>query len=225
MRHAKAYNITLALLGFLVIITLSVVLILNFRPLYRHDMKTQNLSQLYSVSEDEIIKNYDALIDYNSLFYRGELRFPTLPMSHEGKIHFQEVKQIFDLLQLLLLLSVPAFLLMAIHAVKKRQLTFLLLIPCITGTVAAVVLLLALLDWQFFFTAFHRLVFQNDYWLFDPDTDPIINFLPDSFFFHCLAGILLCMAVLLGLCLFLHQILKRSQALKNSTLPQSAEYE
>ena len=208
------HNILPSITGFLFILSLSVVLILNFRPLYQYDMRSQHLSETYGLSEEEILSNYDALIDYNSIFYQGALHFPTLPMSKEGEIHFQEVKQIFDAIQILLIVTSLTFLPLAARAIRMKSCTFLLLIPGITGIVAAAVLAGALIDWEGFFVAFHQLAFQNDYWLFDPETDPIINLLPDLYFFHCLAGILLCMAILLGFCLLLHHILQKRSSKK-----------
>ncbi|WP_265881320.1 TIGR01906 family membrane protein [Clostridium perfringens] len=32
------------------------------------------------------------------------------------------------------------------------------------------------------FTLFHKIFFNNDYWIFDPKKDPIINVLPESYF-------------------------------------------
>ncbi|HBJ2615605.1 TPA: TIGR01906 family membrane protein, partial [Clostridium botulinum] len=40
------------------------------------------------------------------------------------------------------------------------------------------------------FTLFHRIFFSNDYWIFDPNKDPIINLLPEAFFFHSVLLIL-----------------------------------
>ncbi|NFG14547.1 TIGR01906 family membrane protein, partial [Clostridium botulinum] len=40
------------------------------------------------------------------------------------------------------------------------------------------------------FTFFHKIFFSNDYWLFDPNKDPIINLLPETFFFHSVLLIL-----------------------------------
>ena len=34
------------------------------------------------------------------------------------------------------------------------------------------------------FTIFHHLLFKNDYWLLDSNTDDLINLLPESFFIH-----------------------------------------
>ena len=35
-----------------------------------------------------------------------------------------------------------------------------------------------------FFILFHETFFNNDDWLFNPATDPIINVLPEQFFMH-----------------------------------------
>lgn len=195
-------NLLLAALGVCLIISFSVVLILNFRPIYYHDMTAMDLAERYQMPEEEIRANYDALIDYNSLFFRGELHFPTLPMSGEGRIHFEEVKRIFDGLQILLILSAVCFFPLAFYQLRRhKNRGFLLLMPVITAVIAGLTGILSVVNWEWFFTAFHHVLFRNDYWLFDPDTDPIINLLPDEFFFHCLMGILAMVAGLLLLSL------------------------
>jgi len=199
----------LTILGFLFILSFSVVFILNFRPLYYHDMKTQNLSERYQMPEEEIRANYDTLITYNNLFHREELTFPSMPMSESGKIHFEEVKVIFDAIQLLLLATTISFWPLAIHTLRRKEVSFLKWIPILAGIVVTIILYWAIIDWEGLFITFHQIVFRNDYWLFDPYTDPIINFLPDIFFFHCLVGIILCMVLLLGGCLVGYQILKK----------------
>ena len=57
--------------------------------------------------------------------------------------------------------------------------------------IPAVLGILVIAGWERFFVAFHTLVFRNDYWLFDPATDPVITILPDAFFLQCAAGIVL----------------------------------
>ena len=42
-----------------------------------------------------------------------------------------------------------------------------------------------LIGFDQFFIAFHGLFFNNDAWLFNPLTDPIINALPEAYFMHC----------------------------------------
>lgn len=109
MKSSFFADLVTGISGFLFCLSLSIVLILHFRPLYVQEIKDQELSSLSSMSETEILEQYDALIHYNSLFYRGELHFPSLPMSEEGRIYFSEVKKIFDAIQLLLIFSAATF--------------------------------------------------------------------------------------------------------------------
>ena len=52
-----------------------------------------------------------------------------------------------------------------------------------------------------FFIGFHHVMFSNDYWLFDPATDPVILILPDAFFLHCALAILICVLAGSALCM------------------------
>ena len=52
----------------LLIISFSVTLTLNFRPLYYADIQNLHITELSGREEKDIRSNYDALIDYNSLF-------------------------------------------------------------------------------------------------------------------------------------------------------------
>ena len=161
MKFSTLRDLGTGFLGFLFCLSLSVVLILNFRPLYVYEMKSENLASVSSMTEEEILEEYDALIRYNSLFYRGELTFPSLPMSEEGRIHFEEVKGIFDGIQILLILSALTFLPLAVFRIWKKQFGFLRVIPGISAIVALLAFLVTFLDWDALFTAFHQLIFQN----------------------------------------------------------------
>lgn len=124
MKSSFFADLVTGISGFLFCLSLSIVLILHFRPLYVQEIKDQKLSSLSSMSETEILEQYDALIHYNSLFYRGELHFPSLPMSEEGRIHFSEVKKIFDAIQLLLIFSTATFFPLAFFRIQKRRFVF-----------------------------------------------------------------------------------------------------
>ena len=50
-------------------------------------------------SENEIKLNYDYLIDYNLNKNVGEFNLPTIKYSEEGKIHFEEVRNIFQMIK------------------------------------------------------------------------------------------------------------------------------
>jgi len=181
--------------------TLATVLILNARWLYELDIRWLDLERISGMLSDDIRANYHALIDYNQVWFRGELVFPTLPMSREGAIHFQEVKRIFDVIQIACFVTGLMSLLLVIrqkqHGIRTHfRIAGILsiIIPVISGMLVAI-------DWERFFVTFHRIFFRNDYWLFDPVYDPVILILPDTFFLQCAAGILV--IILAGAVLFL----------------------
>ncbi len=189
-------NLLLALVGFLFLASLSVVLVLNLRCIYYFDIDYLNLVEETGYSEEIIRDNYDALIDYN-LLWKGadELEFPDFPMSDEAAIHFKEVKRIFVALQILCPVTGVILLIFLCRKLAARDYGSLTLISILTFAVPIVLGVYAALNWETFFVQFHELFFQNDYWLFNPITDPVILILPDAFFAHCAAAILLILFV------------------------------
>ncbi len=178
-------NMVLAFVITLCIICFAVTLVLNFRPLYYVDIDYLNIPQTSGLSVEDIKANYDALISYNSVFFSGALEFPTLAMSETGRIHFEEVKQIFVGIQILLgvtlVLSVAGI--FAKH--RKQQIGYLKLSAIVTLGLPAVLGMLVALNWNKVFVTFHEIFFNNDYWVFSAKTDPVITILPDAFFMHC----------------------------------------
>ena len=176
---------------FLCLVCVSVTITLNFRPLYYLDMKLLHISDTSGYANDVIRKNYDVLIDYNNIWYTGSLNFPDFAMSESGRIHFEEVKKVFGVFEYGALILLPISIVL-ITVAKKKQFKSLFLAAGIfsIGIPAALGLLIAT-NWEWVFITFHKMVFQNDYWMFDPYTDPVILILPDEFFMHCAALILL----------------------------------
>lgn len=191
----KLSNIPAALVLVLFIFSFSVAAALNFRPLYYLDIGFLDISGTSGYSEEEIRQNYDALIDYNNLTYTGSLEFPTMKMSDNARVHFEDVKRVFDAIELVLLISAPLTVFAAVWMRRRRQRGYLALASILTVGIPALLALLIAADWQSFFIRFHELVFSNDYWLFDPDEDPVITILPDEFFMHCAILILVLMVL------------------------------
>ena len=79
---------------------------------------------------------------------------------------------------------------------RKQSYGYLKLTAILTVTLPAVIGATVALNWDWTFVMFHELAFNNDYWLFDPATDPVINILPDAYFLHCAFMILV--LVILG---------------------------
>ncbi len=59
------------------------------------------------------------------------------------------------------------------------------------GAVVAALLLYALVDFNNFWTNFHLTFFDNDLWLLDPNTEIMINMVPETFFYHLVVRIIL----------------------------------
>lgn len=205
----KIKQILTAIALTLCILSAAIVFTLNFRPLYYMDIHHFNLPENTGYSEEEIRENYDTLIDYNSVFYREELEFPTLTMSEEGRIHFVEVKRIFVFIQAVLLPLSLLGSILGILSLKKQKPAYLRLTSVLTLALPVILDALIAMNWDQFFVLFHKLFFNNDYWIFDADTDPIILLLPDGFFMHCALMILALIVIASLLCFVIYRRLSR----------------
>ena len=183
-------DVATALELFLLILSFAVTFTLNFRPLYYMDIELLEIEERSGISKEEIRENYDALIDYNSMFTEEELVFPTLAMSDTGKIHFEEVKEIFVMFQEMLLVTAAAGVGLVFERHKGGRKRYLKYAGIITILIPALLGLAMAVNWDKAFVIFHKVAFDNDYWIFDASTDPVITILPDTFFLHCAAMIL-----------------------------------
>lgn len=192
----KALTLAAALLLVCFLISAAVVLALNLRFIYYHDIQALGIAESSGMSPEKIRQNYDVLIDYNLLWHKEDLRMPDFPMSAEGEIHFREVKGIFDAFQILFLLSTAGLALIWLWTREKIGRSFARLTGWICFSLTALLGLFALIGWDHLFVAFHKVFFNNDFWIFDAATDPVITILPDTFFLH--EALLILGIVLLG---------------------------
>lgn len=182
-----AGNIIAAVFAAIGVLCISVTITVMFRPLYYFDIDYLDIPQMSGMSETVIRANYDVLIDYNLLGGPSELNFPNLIMSQQGRIHFEEVKDIFIFMQIFSIAAVILLVLWIVAWVKKKSLSFKWM--KFTGIVIAIIASTCgcalIIDWDWAFTAMHTIFFRNDYWIFDATTDPVIRILPEEFFMHC----------------------------------------
>ncbi len=106
--------------------------------------------------------------------------FPTSP---SGLQHFIDVKHLFLLNNGVLIVTIwPAIHFLRSLSVKKML--WKLIRPFqIAAVVPVLARLLMLVNFNQFFIDFHKVLFRNSDWLFDPRFDPVILVLPESFFF------------------------------------------
>lgn len=208
MKHFKFTDILIGIIFTLLFISLAVVATINFRPLYYIDIDLLHIEETSGLSKDVILNNYNALIDYCSPFFKGGLVFPTLAASANGLQHFTEVKNIFTGFYILGAVTLVLGILILIHKSKIKDISYLP-VTSITAIVLPLILgVYLMIDFDRAFVLFHKLFFKNDYWLFDPSTDPVITILPDTFFLHC-ALLIIIIVLLFSIIFFLVYLWKK----------------
>lgn len=190
----KVLKVLYALALALFVICDSVILTVCFKSLYYGDIRRFELVEKTGMSEEEIKENYDEMIRFLIRFGSDELTLPTLPMSEGGKIHFADVKHLFNGVKILAVVSLAASVACFVALMKEDRSRSLTAAGVITLGIPALLGAFVAIDWQKFFVLFHKTFFRNDYWIFDARTDPVITILPDGFFMHCMIMIVVLVA-------------------------------
>ena len=210
---ADIYSDILSGLIFMVAsISLAVMLTLNFRPLFYHDIEALDICEESGLTEEQIRENYDILIDYNNFWGSKELEFDGLKMSDEGRIHFEEVKAIFVKIEYAAILFTLMAIVSMIPKLRAKRYRCLLFSGIFSVVIPAVVGVIIAINWEWAFITFHRLAFDNDYWIFDPEKDQVITMLPDGFFMHCAVMIAAVTIVMSLACLIAYILLNKRKA-------------
>lgn len=218
-----AIDLGIGILFTLFLISLGLIIAINLRFLYYADIKWFNLEENSGLTYQTIKENYDALINYCSPFYQGDLVFPSLAASASGISHFAEVKVIFNAFYIIFAITTVALVSILVMKLKKGQYRFFLVSSITSIVLPLFVLGACAIDFDTTFLLFHKIAFRNDDWLFDPTTDPIITLLPENFFLQC--ALVIVAIVLLGsliLYLIYRHFKKKNQTM--TLLPRKRNY-
>lgn len=141
------------------------------------------------LSTEILMDNYNRVINYVQNPFKHELVLNSLTMSNFGKIHFYEVKRIFIALYIFSIIFIITMILRIIKLIaNKRNAQGKNLIESFNRSVNIIAIIFItisaaiIIDFPKTFYIFHKIFFRNDYWIFDPVTDPIINALPEELF-------------------------------------------
>lgn len=183
MMRAKQFLSIFCLILFL--LTFAITLTINAKWLYVIDIDKLAILNEVTLSKNELLKNYTELMRYLNYIWVNPLSMSDFPVSESGAFHFYEVKRLFQLnYSVLFITAVPSILFL-----KKslKEGTFWQLIRPFSYLLIGLITLLIFMGAAFdtFFVKFHEVFFNNDDWLFDPITDPIITVLPQDYFMHC----------------------------------------
>lgn len=214
VKRFKFSDIFIGILFTLLFISVGVIITINFRPLYYLDINLLNIEQTSGYDKSEILNNYNALIDYSSPFFRGDLHFPTLGASQAGLQHFTEVKNIFTSFYILAAVTLIAAVIIIFYKAKRKDYSYMPVTSLTAVLLPSILGLLMTVNFDQAFIIFHKLFFRNNLWIFDPATDPVITILPDTFFLHS-ALLIIIFVILCSLGLYLiYRILKRHTGIK-----------
>ena len=164
-------------------ILLTIYLAWVFYPL---EIQWLSLTNRVYLKPETIQYNFHILMNYLTNPFSQVLQMPDFRSSAAGLHHFAVVKNLFHLVQLVALVTLPSFYFFVKRIMKKgflslyrKSLLVLVALPLLITLVGI------LIGFDQFFTLFHQILFVgDDTWLFDPAKDPVILILPETFFLH-----------------------------------------
>lgn len=191
------------------IITGIIQLSIRFKEIYYFDIDYLKIDKLSGISKEEIKLNYDYLIQYNLRKENTDFKMPTIKSSEQGKIHFEEVRDIFQNTIKIFKLSLVISIIGLYINIKNKNYIFLKRTSKLLIYIPGILLISLVINFDGSFILFHKIMFNNDYWIFDPNLDPVIKILPDVFFFHM--GVVILILIILSsiFCNLLYKLLTK----------------
>ena len=186
-------------------ITFSIGLPIYFRPFYYAHVPSiqEEFKEELDVTleSDYIIDAYDEVLDFLTKNGR-EFGTGELPYSEEGKGHFEDCKVLFDLNKYAFMISMAIVVVLTllncfgvIKLLRPRGFSLAFIAGVGTLSLFLILALVVAIDFDTAFTVFHKIFFPGkDNWMFDPNEDPIIMFMPQRFFMNC--AILICSSIM-----------------------------
>jgi len=195
MRWVMGYSIALCLL--LIIVSQSIIFPTFFMPFYRWQYQRLSVANTVQMETDELMRVTVELLDYMRN-RRDSIADIRAVVAGEERDFFSEIeiKHMVDVLHLydiaFMVRNVAFFVMLGLilgMVLLKYKILFVLS-RCCREVLAGFLLLTALLvgiiaiNFERAFDIFHRIFFNNDYWILDPRVDLLINMVPIYFFIH-----------------------------------------
>ena len=179
------------------------------KRIYRYQYQKLGTAQRIGISEEDLMRATDVLLDYcagkrddlSLVVERDGVRMQMFTDETEVA-HMVDVQALFLLMisvrnglaiaSMLCLVAAFALRLPLADAMKKLMwgLGIGLLIPILCGVLAVV-------DFNWFWTQFHHVFFTNDLWLLNPAISVLIQMVPEAFFSAIVTKILIWFAVVM----------------------------
>lgn len=211
MNKTRVIKWVTAISLFLFILSVSILFVIFYRPLYSMAIGWFDIESMTGLSKLQLESNYQQLMDYLTKPWVSQLAMTNFPSSEQGLFHFYEVKRLF-MVDYVVVVVTLGILYYGAQWLQREGKLWLLLNPLkLLLMLPFVVLTMVAFFFDPLFVLFHKVFFNNDAWIFDVRTDPVIAALPQDFFLVCFAAVF----ILLMLGLFLAHT-----AIKNSLKPR-----
>jgi len=189
---------------------------------FRWQYDRLNVAETVQMEQDELMRVTTDLLDYMR-GRRDSLEDVYAIVAGQERRFFSdiEIRHMIDVLHLynvaFMIRNIAFFLLVALvlGMVLAKHDVLRVLSRCVREVLAgflvltAITVILISLDFDHAFNIFHRIFFNNDYWILDPSVDLLINLVPLEFFIHIsiyIGGLILfaCTAFITAASLYLY---------------------
>ena len=199
--------LSFAMLGFIFLISINIIAVFNSKFIFEYFAIKNNLSIMTNLPHEEILLDYNRIIDYVMNPLIQNLNFKNFTISQNGKIHFFDVKVIFTILCIISLATIMFLLTYIVY--KRFFYDKTKLMSRINGNLVTlrnyfnglIILFLVfitsfiIIDFTKIFNLMHKALFSNNYWIFNEVNDSIITILPESFFMLCAVSVIILLIV------------------------------
>ncbi len=127
------------------------------------------------------------LLNGEDINFLGDLKFPDGRSTYNARElhHMRDVKVVTQYAYLLAVVGGTAYILAAIYLYRNTPMALrqgLMRGALLTLGIIAAIIVIAILNWDFFFTGFHTLFFSSGTWRFEY-SDTLIRLFPEQFWF------------------------------------------
>lgn len=182
--HSKFVQLLFSLWLCLFIIFSSINFTVSFKSLYYFDIGYLNIVETSDFNKSEIIQNYNYVIDYMGSPMEDDFILPSIPYGKASQVHFHDVKKIFHFIDVLFIITGLISFIGVYFYMKNKSYTFLKWSSYMLLGLPSLLSVALIINADSAFTIFHKIFFRNDYWVLNSKTDPIIDIMPQEFFYH-----------------------------------------
>lgn len=192
----------------LFLLTSVIAIAINCQWLYEHSFNTYGVEETTDIGKAELEKAATQIIRY----FNSSEEYLSVTIIKDGAdfvlfnekevAHMKDVKALVRL-DYYVLLGTGLFMLsyIALNIFYRRRASYRPLASAsfrgssITIGFILILGIMAIADFDVFFTAFHLISFANDFWLLDPNTDYLIILFPGGFWYDCVMYIAIAIAL------------------------------